>query len=56
MRFSSVDALFEALPPRSFPSNLSQLGIGRRVDKTPQLIASRGCVGTDTKLLCVRFC
>jgi hypothetical protein len=31
LRFSSVDALFEAPPRRGFPSNLSQLGIGRRV-------------------------
>ena len=41
---------------RSLPSNLSQLGIGRRANKKPRPIAGRGCVGSDTKLLCVRFC
>ena len=56
MRFSSVDALFEAPPRRSLPSNLSQLGIGRRANKKPGPIAGRGCVGSDTKLLCMRFC
>ena len=56
MRFSSVDALFEAPPRRSLPSNLSQLGIGRRANKKPRLIAGQGCVGSDTKLLCMRFC
>ena len=30
MRFSSVEALFEAPPRHSLPSNLSQLGIGGR--------------------------
>ena len=56
MRFSSVDALFEAPPRRSLPSNLSQLGIGRRANKKPRLFAGQGCVGSDTKLLCMRFC
>ena len=56
MRFSSVEALFEAPPRRSLPSNLSQLGIGRRANKKPRLIAGRGCVGSDTKLLCMHFC
>jgi hypothetical protein len=57
MRFSSVDALFEAPPRRSLSSNLSQLGIGRRANKKPRpIIAGQGCVGSDTKLLCMRFC
>ena len=56
MRFSSVDALFEDPPRRSLPSNLSQLGIGRRANKKPRPIAGRGCVGSDTKILCMRFC
>jgi len=57
MRFSSVEALFEAPPRRSLPSNLSQLGIGRRANKKPRpIIAGQGCVGSDTKLLCMRFC
>jgi hypothetical protein len=56
MRFSSVEAHFEAPPRLSLASNLSQLGIGRRANKKPRLIAGRGCVGSDTKLLCMRFC
>jgi hypothetical protein len=57
MRFSSVAALFEAPPRRSLPRNLSQLGIGRRANKKPRpIIAGQGCVGSDTKLLCMRFC
>jgi len=42
MRFSSVDALFEARPRRCLPSNLSQLGIGRRANKKPRHIVGRG--------------
>jgi hypothetical protein len=53
---SRVEALFEASPRRSLPSNLSQLGIGHRANKKPRLIAGRGCVGSDTKLLCMHFC
>ena len=40
MRFSSVEALFEAPPRRSLPSNLSQLGIDRRANKKPRHIAA----------------
>ena len=43
-------------PRRSLPTNLSQLGIGRRANKKPRLTAGQGCVGSDTKLLCMRFC
>jgi hypothetical protein len=51
------EALFEAAPRGSLPSNLSQLGIGRRANKKPRpIIAGQGCVGSDTKLLCMRFC
>ena len=35
-------------PRRSLPSNLSQLGIGRRANQKPRPIAGRGCVGSDT--------
>jgi hypothetical protein len=41
MRFSSVDALLKHPPRRSLPSNLSQLGIGRRANKKPRSIAGR---------------
>src|ERR1700722_8449780 len=58
MRLRSVEALFEAHPPRcSLPSNLSQLGVGRRANKKPRpIIAGQGCVGSDNKLLYMRFC
>jgi hypothetical protein len=37
-------------------SNLSQLGIVHRANKKPRpIIAGQGCVGSDTKLLCMRF-
>ena len=46
-----------AAPRRSLPTNLSQLGIGRRANKKSRpIIAGQGYVGSDTKLLCMRFC
>ena len=57
MRFSSVEALFEAPPATQFAEQFEPLGIGRRANKKPRpIIAGQGCVGSDTKLLCMRFC